>query len=282
MSVIWRRYGGIEMNQDLKLMCVLAHPDDESLGLGFTLAKYAAEGVRICLVTATRGERGWGGRPEDNPGLEGLGRIREGELRRAVQKLGVEELVFLDYIDGDVDQADGYEAAGKIASEVRRFRPQVVVTFDPWGAYGHPDHIAVTQYTQAGMILAADDRFADPAGNAMFRVSKFYYSGDTQKFVKVVQEMVGGIEFDVDGIIRSHFGWPEWALTTQIDGTAYWDQVMDAIACHETQVTGLLPGLRKIPERYGPQAYSIQYFYRVHSFVNSGRVLERDLFEGLR
>src|SRR5512141_1376581 len=93
----------------LRLMCVLAHPDDESLGTGGALAKYAAEGIETYLVTATRGERGWPGNPEDDPGLEALGRLREAELRCAAQKLGVCEVTLLDYVDGDLDQAQPSE-----------------------------------------------------------------------------------------------------------------------------------------------------------------------------
>ena len=120
-------------NINFRLMCVLAHPDDKSLGLGFTLAKYAAEGVEVSLVTATRGERGWSGKEEENPGLAELGRIRENELRCAAAKLGLHEVVFLDYIDGEVDQADPREAAEKIAAQIRRIRPQVVIAFDLLG-----------------------------------------------------------------------------------------------------------------------------------------------------
>src|SRR5262245_58053465 len=102
------------MTSNLKLMCVLAHPDDESLGTGGTLAKYAAEGIETYLVTATRGERGWFGDEKDNPGLEALGKMRENELRNAAQALGIREVDFLDYLDGDLDQADHAEAVAKI------------------------------------------------------------------------------------------------------------------------------------------------------------------------
>src|SRR5689334_24034631 len=111
------------MSEPLRLMCILAHPDDESLGTGGTLAKYAAEGIETYLVTATRGERGWTGDPAAYPGLEGLGKIREQELLGATKILGMRELHFLDYIDGDLDQADVVEAAAKIATHIRRIRP---------------------------------------------------------------------------------------------------------------------------------------------------------------
>src|ERR1700730_16777376 len=90
---------GESMTDKLRLMCVLAHPDDESLGMGGVLAKYAAEGVETYLVTATRGERGWQDDPADNPGLSVLGKLREAELRAAAGILGLREVCFLDYID---------------------------------------------------------------------------------------------------------------------------------------------------------------------------------------
>src|SRR5437588_3128911 len=110
------------MANQLKLMCILAHPDDESLGNGGILAKYAAEGVETYLVTATRGERGWFGDERDYPGVEALGKIREAELRAAARVLGIRSVDFLDYIDGDLDQAPPTEVIAKIEGHVRRVR----------------------------------------------------------------------------------------------------------------------------------------------------------------
>ena len=97
------------MADTLKLMAVLAHPDDESLGTGGILAKYAAEGVETFLVTATRGERGWVGDEHQHPDLEVLGQIREAELQAATEILGISSVDFLGYIDGELDQADPAE-----------------------------------------------------------------------------------------------------------------------------------------------------------------------------
>ena len=94
------------MDGNLKLLAVFPHPDDETLGLGSTLARYSAEGVETYLVCATRGERGWYESEGPDPGFEGVARIREAELRCAAENLGLHEVCFLDYIDGDVDQDD--------------------------------------------------------------------------------------------------------------------------------------------------------------------------------
>ena len=118
----------------LRLLCILAHPDDESLGLGGILAKYGAGGIETHLVTATRGERGWFGPPEENPGSIALGRIRERELRDAAHVLGIREVVLLDYRDGELEKADQSELLRQLVEQVRRIRPDVVVTFDHNGA----------------------------------------------------------------------------------------------------------------------------------------------------
>src|SRR6185436_1255494 len=102
------------MDRPFKLMCILAHPDDESLGMGGTLARYAKEGVETHLVTATRGERGRFGDAGERPSLDVVGKVREAELRAASKELGIREVHFLDYIDGDLDRADPVEVQRKI------------------------------------------------------------------------------------------------------------------------------------------------------------------------
>lgn len=144
---------------ELRLMYVLAHPDDETLGGGGPLARYAAEGVGTYLVTATRGERGWWGPLAENPGLQAVGALREAELRCAAEALGLREVSLLDLIDGEVDQADPGPVIAAIARHIRRVRPQVVVTFGPEGVYGHPDHIAISQLATAAAVAAADAEF---------------------------------------------------------------------------------------------------------------------------
>src|SRR3954447_5144573 len=98
------------MSERLKLLAVLAHPDDESLGFGGTLAKYAAEGVETYLVTATRGERGRFGSQGKTAEPSEIGRVREAELRAAAAVLGIREVSILGYPDGAVDQIDAATA----------------------------------------------------------------------------------------------------------------------------------------------------------------------------
>ena len=132
----------------LKLMAVLAHPDDESLGFGGVLARYVDEGVETSLVTATRGQsgrfRGHVRNTPEHPGEEALAAIREAELCAAARTLGISDVSVLDYRDQFLDQVDARGAARQIAFHIRRVRPHVVLTFGPDGGYGHPDHIAIS------------------------------------------------------------------------------------------------------------------------------------------
>jgi LmbE family N-acetylglucosaminyl deacetylase len=153
-----------EIMRTPRLMAVLAHPDDESLGMGGTLAKYASEDVDVFLLTATRGDngrfRGYG-LDDQHPGPLALANIREGELRAATSALGVREVSILDYHDHDqqLDRANPREAVATIVGHIRRVQPDVVVAFGPDGAYGHPDHIAISQFTTAATVAAANPVF---------------------------------------------------------------------------------------------------------------------------
>jgi LmbE family N-acetylglucosaminyl deacetylase len=266
----------------LRLMCVLAHPDDESLGVGGVLAKYAAEGVDTHLLTATRGEHGWAGRAEARPSPEALGRVREGELRAAAAALGVREVAFLDYIDGHLDRARPDEVIGKIVAHLRRVRPQVVVTNGPEGWYGHPDHIAICQLTAAALVCAADAGYPDPAGRPPHRVLKHYYAVDTEAPVRVFERLAGGpISMDVDGAVRRHVAWPEWCITARLDAEAHWPTVLRAILCHHSQL-GSLPALEPLPAETQVELWGRPTLVRAFSLVNGGRAVERDLFEGVR
>ena len=265
----------------LKLLVVFAHPDDESMGMGGTLARYAAQGVETHYVCATRGQRGWFGPEEQNPGLRLLGEIRTKELENAVRELGMKGLHFLDYIDGEVDQADHDEAIGKIVTHIRRIQPQVVVTFPPDGNYGHPDHIAVGQFTSAAVVCAADSSFQDPAHLPAHRVLKFYYMVDSESFVNLVAPFIGDLTFPVGDQLRGEIAWKEWMITTRVEMAGYCHTAWRAIQCHRSQ----LPSLGALAEMHADAAASVLAmqgtFYRVYSLVNGGRGPETDLFEGI-
>lgn len=264
-----------------KLLAIFAHPDDESMGMGGTLAKYSAAGIETHLLCASRGERGWFGEPQHNPGLKQLGEIRTQELENASNVLGIKSLAFLDYIDGDVDKANHLEAIDKIVTHIRKIQPQVVITFPPDGGYGHPDHIAVGQFTSAAVVCAADATYKDAQNQSAYRVSKLYYMVDSENFVNLVSPFLGDMTFPVGDEIRSEFPWKEWMITTRIEMKEHCSTALKAIQCHQSQLA-TLGGLLEVEEEILVSALSLQgSFYRVFSLVNSGREKETDLFAGI-
>lgn len=269
------------MHEPLRLLAVFAHPDDESMGMGGTLAKYSAEGVETYYICASRGERGWFGPEGENPGLNALGLIRTNELENAVKELSMTGLYFLDYIDGEVDKANHTEAIGRIASHIRRIRPQVVVTFPPDGNYGHPDHIAVGQFTSAAILCAADSSYTDLQTLPAHRVSKLYYMVDSETFINLISSFMSDLTFRVDEQLRGEVAWSEWMITTRVDMAEYCSAAWRAIQCHQSQ----LPSLGALAELHEDAATAVLAmqgtFYRAFSLVNAGRKIETDLFEGL-
>jgi LmbE family N-acetylglucosaminyl deacetylase len=267
----------------MRLMAVLAHPDDESLGFGGTLAKYASEGVETFLVTATRGEggryRGHGPGDEEHPGPEALGKIRAGELRAAAAALGICEVSLLDYPDGGLDRANPSEVAGRIAGHLRRVRPDVVVTFGPDGAYGHPDHIAISQFTTAAIVRAADSSGASPECRP-HAVSKLYYLAWPESTWSVYQQALKKLTAKVDDVERQAVPWPDWAITTAIDTRPFWPAVWRAVSCHESQIAAY-KRLAELRPDHQETLWGRQWFYRAFSTVNGGRGRESDLMEGL-
>jgi LmbE family N-acetylglucosaminyl deacetylase len=270
-----------------RLMAVLAHPDDESLGVGGTLAKYASQGVDVFLLTATRGDAGRyrGHRPGDpqHPGPLALADIREAELRAAAAVLGVCEVSLLDYHDRYLDGVDPRHAVASIVRHLRRIRPDVVVTFGPDGAYGHPDHIAISQFTTAAVVAAAAIAFADAGGEAPappHSVSKLYYMAWPASTWTAYQAAVGILGATVDGVERHATPWPDWAITTAIDTRDFQSTVSQAIACHESQVAAY-ERLNDLPPEHHQAVWGCQSFYRAFSTVNGGRAREDDLFEGI-
>ena len=270
-----------------RLMAVLAHPDDESLGMGGALAKYASEGVEVFLLTATRGDsgryRGYRSNDPRHPGSLALATIREAELRAAASALGVREVTLLDYRDQHLDSANPRDAVASIVRHLRRVRPDVVVTFGPDGAYGHPDHIAISQFTTAAIVAAADAAFAGDGVDAAVQphsVSKLYYLAWPESTWAAYEAAIQQLFSTVDGVERRATPWPDWAITTVIDARDLWRTVWRAVSCHESQVA-TYERLRNLsPERH-EALWGWQSFYRAFSTVNGGRSRETDLFEGI-
>jgi LmbE family N-acetylglucosaminyl deacetylase len=264
-----------------RLLCILAHPDDESLAMGGVLARYAAEGVETYLVTATSGERGWQGAPEEHPGAQQLTRIREAELRAAAEILGIRGLSLLRYPDGGLAAADPGALIARIAQAVRQIRPQVVVTFGPDGATGHPDHIAIGQLTTSALLCAADPAYHTGEGEGAHRVAKLYYLAPTRASLDAYERIFGDSAMTVDGLRRAVPGWPEWSVSAGIASRPYAQQVWRAICCHRSQLPLLAP-LTEVPSATYEALWGTITFYRVYSLVHAAPQHEIDLFAGLR
>ena len=138
-----------------RILGVFAHPDDETFCAGGTLAKYISQGWEAMVVSATRGQAGQI-RDARVATRRTLGQVRERELHEACQRLAVQHVRVLDYMDGALQDVDRVELVGAVVEIIRAFRPDVVITFGEDGAYGHPDHIAISNATSAACGLAGD------------------------------------------------------------------------------------------------------------------------------
>ncbi len=275
-------------------MAVYAHPDDEQ-GVSGSFMKYARQGVKTTLVVATRGEAG-----EIAPGTgatpETLGDVREREMRCAAELMQVDNLYFLDYCDSGMagtpinedpssfHQAPLMEVVEKVTRIVRRERPQVMLTFDAWGGYGHPDHIKVHQAATMAYYLAGDVRaFPEQITREGLQpwTPKKLYNGafSREQFVKWIEIAYPGGELSdvAQGFIRR--GIPESAITTRVDVQEFVDQKMEALRCHATQL-GPDTMFAKIPEELRKNRMNVETFILVES--REGRTdNETDLFEGV-
>ena len=268
----------------LRLLAVLAHPDDETLGLGGTLARYASEGVETYLVTATHGQSGRYkehklGEPA-HPGRERLAGIREAELRAAAAVLGVREVDLLGYVDGQLDDADPVEVTARIAHQVRRIRPQVVVTFAMDGGYGHPDHVAICQLATAATVVAAAPGLPD-AGEP-HAVSKLYYMAWPESHMGAYQEAFKKLTSLVDGVEREAHTWPEWQLVAADRHARVLADRSGRPCSATTRRSANYAKLGTLSPEHHEGLWGRGTFYRAFSTVNGSRTVETDLFEGLR
>lgn len=244
-----------------RLLLVHAHPDDESIGTGATMARYAAEGAAVTLVTCTLGELGEIIPPELAHLAAGrqdrLGEHRIGELAAACAALGVSDHRFLggagrwrdSGMMGLPDNDDPRcfwraavdEAAAPLAAVIREVRPQVMVTYDERGYYGHPDHIQAHRVARRARELAAAPS-AGPDGGAPWQVAKFYATAMPRSVLARAIRLGGPGEPAPRGfqaapsVAALPFGVPDEQVTTDIDGTRYLAAKRAALRAHATQV----------------------------------------------
>ncbi|WP_229068310.1 PIG-L family deacetylase [Actinoplanes sp. DH11] len=272
-------------DRPLTLMAVHAHPDDEVTSTGGVLAKYAAEGVTTIVVTCTDGRCGDGpggvkpGQPGHDP--EAVAVTRRHELEASCATLKVTHLETLGYHDSGMmgwptNEAPGAfwaapldEAAGRLAALIEKYRPDVVLTYDENGGYGHPDHIQVHRVTMAAVALAPVDRV--------------YMSALPQSAMREIGERMRELGIGLDEIESAEaqpMGWPDEKITTWVDVAPVLDQKFDALSAHASQGDGaFFIGLGR--ETFAT-VMGVETFVRVGADAGGSSVKEDDLLTGLR
>jgi N-acetyl-1-D-myo-inositol-2-amino-2-deoxy-alpha-D-glucopyranoside deacetylase len=263
---------------DRRIVFAHAHPDDETLLTGGTIARYAAEGAHVCLITCTDGEEG---EIAEVPGLGGpdeirprLGEVRREELAEACRRLGPIDLRMLGYHDSgmagtpsnDVPHAfirqDLEEVTERIVAVLDEVRPQVLVTYNELGGYGHPDHI----HTHRAAMAAA----------ARCGVEKVYHSVFPRSLMRSGQEVFGEDFFSDDDIER--IGTDDDLITTVVDVASYVAHKFAALEAHRTQLGTTAPFL-EIPAELREMGMGKEFYVRVGDAARRAE-LEEDLFAG--
>lgn len=291
------------IDADRRLLLVHAHPDDETIATGATMAKYAAEGAHVSLVTCTRGEEGEILAPE----LEHLGADKEDrlgdhrvtELADAMNALGVTDHRFLGgpgrWRDSGMMgvpsndrpdafwQADVDEAVGELVCVIREVRPQVIITYDENGAYGHPDHIQAHRVTVAAFDAAADPGRYPHAGPA-WQTAKLYYTAIPISFLRtgfeMLKEMGEESPFGVTSPEDLPFGDPDEIVTTLIDARDHLDAKVGAMRAHRTQINVDGPFFA-LSNNVGQRAFGYEHYRLVRGTPPPAGTQENDLFQGL-
>jgi N-acetyl-1-D-myo-inositol-2-amino-2-deoxy-alpha-D-glucopyranoside deacetylase len=296
------------VTSDRRLLLVHAHPDDEVLGTGATMAKYVAEGAHVTLVTCTLGEQGEILVPElmhlASDKEDGLGPYRIGELATAMTALGVTDQRFLGgagrWRDSGMmgtpanDRSDSFwqadldEAVGALVAVMREVRPQVVVTYNELGGYGHPDHIQAHRVAVAAFDAAADPARYPDAG-AAWQPSKLYYLALPKSFLRqafdALKELGDEAPFGVTSPDDLPFGDPDDVVTTQIDARDHLEAKVGAMRAHATQIAVDGPFFA-LSNNVGQRAFGYEHYRLVRGdlgeSVDDGQPWrERDLFAGL-
>jgi LmbE family N-acetylglucosaminyl deacetylase len=274
--------GPARTRNGLTLMAVHAHPDDEVLGTGGVFARYSEEGVRTVLVVCTNGEQGDGpgGLKPGEPGHDAasVAATRSAELDQSVSYLGVSDVELLGYRDSGMAgwsaNADPgvfcnvplAEPAERVAALMRQYRPQVVVTYDENGNYGHPDHI------QAHRVAVA-------AAEATGIPVKFYYSAVPKSAFRRLRAALEASGEDIDEIgVPDDFGTPDEMITTEVDVSAYAERKLAALAAHGSQTENSF--FTRLPDDIVTLTLSHESF--VLRSAPEGLAREGDLFAGLR
>ena len=271
-----------------RLLGIFAHPDDEGLISG-ALLKYQAQGIETGLIYATRGEVG----EITDPVLaapNNLGEIREEEMRAAAEVLKVQHLWFLGYRDSGMPgtptnehpqafvNANAAEVIGKLVGIIREFCPQVIVTFDELGGYGHPDHIAIYKYT-VGAFHAAADRALYPEMGPAHAAAKLYYVSYSRRQVIMMSEWIQDQAFDnvFKNLDLEHTGFDDNQISVLLDVESWQDEKKRSWNMHRSNVDSVLPIIR-LPRELQRKWRSTEYFQLATSRVGNDTPNENNLF----
>ncbi len=274
------------------LLAIYAHPDDETFGVGGTVAHYADRGIPVTMICATRGEVG-----EIAPGTgatpETLGQYREQELRDAMAILGVSAVRFLDFRDSGMQgtpenadpralcQAKAEQVVEPLVQAIRELQPDVIATWDASGGYGHPDHIAIHHHASAAYHAASDAaQFA--AAGPVWRTQALYYSAiPVREFVELGKEMQKrGLSMgEAPGGTEHMESLPRVEPNCVIDVSAQYERKQQAFAAHRTQFNAD-DFLATMPEDLSRRFFGREYFYRADPLLPEGARLD-DLLANL-
>jgi len=227
------------------VLAVFAHPDDESLLAGGTLAACAAAGRRVAIVSMTRGERGPGAR-------SGLGELRESELQAAARALGAAAAECLDYPDGELAEVDEEEAARKLEHLLERERPEALITFSAEGLYWHPDHLAVAR------LLAAALELVERGPEWVYGAT--WPEGHAARLVSVMQSRA--LSTDLWGLEPDAFGAPIDSITVSPDVREFLPAKLAALRGYASQI-GPNHLLSALPDDAAEEFLGREYFVRI-------------------
>ena len=280
----------------LRLLACFAHPDDEAFPVGGVLARNVAEGRRVRLVTTTLGEEG-DIRQEGAATKETLGEVRRIELSCAVRALGLESHALLEYRDSGMagweanDHPRAYIKAPedgvveRFVREIREFRPQVVLTFEPGGLYGHPDHIAVSKHATKAFDLASNPTaFPDQLKNGLetYTPQRLFYSARPKGFrlewATKLREV--GIDFPMPSLEQLDHGNPPEEIHLELDVSDHLETKMACIICHRTQVAPDWP-YHQVPREVAAWVLGREFYIRARPDVASTETVPSDFFEGI-
>ena len=267
------------------LLAIFAHPDDETFGVGGTMAHYAGRGTPVTMVCATRGEVG-----EIAPGTdatpETLGSYREQELRDGCAILGVTDVRFLGFRDsgmaGTADNEDQRAFARAhpdavthmLVKIIRETRPRVVVTWDPSGGYGHPDHIAAHMHATSAYNAAGDPAKFPTAGTPFKPDALYYLALPMSEFAKLDAELRrrGLKSFDAPGGNEELMRLEHIEHNVVMDVRDHYEQKVKALRAHRTQMSQD-DILMSMPDDLRREFFSQEYFYRVDPALPDGAML---------